>query len=173
MRLNARATLSLGMVIHELATNASKYGAFSRPEGRVSVRWSRVDEGEGEEFRLVWQGERRSGGKSALARGFRHAIDAFDGRGLLLRQHREQLGTGRSSPRCGPCHGMQQPKWTMTVTWTPSAMRILYLEDEAIIAMETVETLRDMGFEQIDMAYSLPAAESSWPRHCPTSPCST
>ncbi|RHZ96153.1 PAS domain S-box protein [Cereibacter sphaeroides] len=55
MRLNARATLSLGMVIHELATNASKYGAFSRPEGRVSVRWSRVDEGEGEEFRLVWQ----------------------------------------------------------------------------------------------------------------------
>ncbi|WP_443210156.1 chemotaxis protein CheB [Rhodobacter sp. NSM] len=55
MRLNARATLSLGMVVHELATNASKYGAFSRPEGRVSVRWSRVDEGEGEEFRLVWQ----------------------------------------------------------------------------------------------------------------------
>ncbi|WP_328600631.1 response regulator [Cereibacter sphaeroides] len=45
------------------------------------------------------------------------------------------------------------------MTWTPSAMRILYLEDEAIIAMETVETLRDMGFEQIDMAYSLPAAE--------------
>lgn len=47
----------------------------------------------------------------------------------------------------------------MTVTWTPSAMRILYLEDEAIIAMETVETLRDMGFERIDMACSLPAAE--------------
>ncbi|PTR19986.1 response regulator receiver domain-containing protein [Cereibacter azotoformans] len=45
------------------------------------------------------------------------------------------------------------------MTWTPSAMRILYLEDEAIIAMETVETLREMGFEQIDMAYSLPAAE--------------
>lgn len=62
MRLNARATLSLGMVIHELATNASKYGAFSRPEGRVAVRWSRVDEGEGEEFRLVWQ---ESGGPPA------------------------------------------------------------------------------------------------------------
>ena len=47
----------------------------------------------------------------------------------------------------------------MTVTWTPSAMRILYLEDEAIIAMETVEVLRDMGFTEISMAYSLPMAE--------------
>lgn len=64
MRLNARATLSLGMVIHELATNASKYGAFARPEGKVSVRWSRVDEGEGEEFRLVWQ---ESGGPAVNA----------------------------------------------------------------------------------------------------------
>ncbi len=47
----------------------------------------------------------------------------------------------------------------MTVTWTPSDMRILYLEDEAIIAMETVEVLKDMGFTDIDMAYSLPMAE--------------
>lgn len=45
------------------------------------------------------------------------------------------------------------------MTWTPSAMRILYLEDEAIIAMETVEVLKDMGFTSIDMAYSLPMAE--------------
>lgn len=64
MRLNARATLSLGMVIHELATNASKYGAFSRPEGRVSVRWSRVDDGEGEQFVLRWD---ESGGPPVSA----------------------------------------------------------------------------------------------------------
>ncbi|WP_248633200.1 HWE histidine kinase domain-containing protein [Cereibacter changlensis] len=55
MRLNARATLSLGMVVHELATNASKYGAFSRPDGKVAVRWSRVDDGEGEQFVLRWE----------------------------------------------------------------------------------------------------------------------
>lgn len=36
--------LSLGLAVHELATNASKYGALSRPGGRLSVHWRLVAE---------------------------------------------------------------------------------------------------------------------------------
>lgn len=43
--------------------------------------------------------------------------------------------------------------------WTPPDLRILYLEDEAIIAMETSQVLRDLGFLKIAEAASLAGAE--------------
>ncbi len=52
LRLRAEAVQPLGMVFHELATNAAKHGALSVPGGRVRVAW-RVDEAAGM-VRIQW-----------------------------------------------------------------------------------------------------------------------
>lgn len=39
MRLEPRAAVAFALALHELGTNATKYGALSAPNGRVSVRW--------------------------------------------------------------------------------------------------------------------------------------
>lgn len=55
VELPPRVAVALGLALHELATNALKYGALSNEVGRVGVSWSV----EGRRLRLVW---RESGG---------------------------------------------------------------------------------------------------------------
>ena len=49
--LAPKAALSLSLAVHELATNAAKFGAFSQPSGRVSVRWILTKDGG---IKLCW-----------------------------------------------------------------------------------------------------------------------
>jgi two-component system CheB/CheR fusion protein len=53
--LTPKAGLSLAMAVHELATNAAKYGALSVPEGRLSISWQSVTDTERQSLRIVWQ----------------------------------------------------------------------------------------------------------------------
>ena len=54
VRLSPTSALSLGMGFHELATNASKYGALSVPDGRIEVRWTE-EHPQGRGIRLSWR----------------------------------------------------------------------------------------------------------------------
>ncbi|MDB5470464.1 MAG: hypothetical protein JWR84_2024 [Caulobacter sp.] len=50
-RVGPRAALAISMALHELATNALKYGALSGASGRVSVSWTPTDDG----LELTWR----------------------------------------------------------------------------------------------------------------------
>jgi two-component sensor histidine kinase len=50
LRLSAASAQAVGLALHELATNAGKYGALSMDAGRLDVGWGT----EGETFTMSW-----------------------------------------------------------------------------------------------------------------------
>ncbi|MBS0251243.1 MAG: PAS domain S-box protein [Proteobacteria bacterium] len=54
IELKPRVAVHLGLALHELGTNARKYGALKVPEGRLSVTWHLADHGADPELELTW-----------------------------------------------------------------------------------------------------------------------
>jgi len=90
------ASVTLSLCLHELATNAAKYGALSTSDGRINLGWKRTDnnDAEGPVIEMVWQ---ERGGPSVVepkASGFgtRFIRSAIQGglRGSLKPNWREE-----------------------------------------------------------------------------------
>jgi PAS domain S-box-containing protein len=62
--LPAAATQTLAMVLHELVTNAARYGALSTPHGRVEVSWSLAGGADAADLSIDW---REIGGPAVAA----------------------------------------------------------------------------------------------------------
>jgi two-component sensor histidine kinase len=62
LRLGPKSAVAFSMAVHELCTNAIKYGALSRESGHVDVRWSAAD------GRFRWQWRERGGPPVAAPR---------------------------------------------------------------------------------------------------------
>jgi two-component sensor histidine kinase len=55
MTIKGEVAQALGMAVHELATNAGKYGALSNESGRVDIRWGPIDpKGGKRRFEFKW-----------------------------------------------------------------------------------------------------------------------
>ena len=55
VRLPADSAFSFSMALHELATNANKYGALSAPDGRLAIECGSVPDALGHKAVLVWK----------------------------------------------------------------------------------------------------------------------
>jgi len=85
LRLTPQMAVALSMALHELCTNAAKYGALSGPAGRVTVRWSVTGHNGTGRLLLRWteQGgppvqppKRRGFGSRLIERGIAHELGA-------------------------------------------------------------------------------------------------
>lgn len=94
--LKPEAAQNLGLALHELATNAAKFGALSVPAGRVSITWIRHEGAADNSVELDWREQlgpkvkvrRKKGfGTMVIERNLARALDAkvdmdFDPDGL-------------------------------------------------------------------------------------------
>lgn len=64
--LDARQVLSIGMILHELITNAAKYGALADPDGRIAIDWRC----EGGSVAMRWKESGLSGIEAPAREGF-------------------------------------------------------------------------------------------------------
>jgi two-component system CheB/CheR fusion protein len=87
--LRDRAAEIFALALHELATNAVKYGALSQPKGRVSVTWRVLQTGAGGRLSLEW---RESGVPALDPAPARHGF----GRDLIERGLPYELGAATS-----------------------------------------------------------------------------
>jgi PAS domain S-box-containing protein len=83
LRLRPKVALSLGMTLHELATNASKYGALSVESGRVAICWSTASVDGKPSIEISWQEsggppvrprERKGFGSRLIEQGLAHEL---------------------------------------------------------------------------------------------------
>jgi PAS domain S-box-containing protein len=83
-QLAPRTAISFTLAIHELATNAVKYGALSAPTGQVSFHWRVDGDGDGARFHAEW---RESGGPAVTGGGRRGFGSRLIEQGLAAETH--------------------------------------------------------------------------------------
>lgn len=165
--LTPKAALSLSLVVHELATNAAKFGSLSQAKGRVSVSWRVSDN---RSLILTW---RESGGPQVVPptrRGF----------GSTLIDRALALETGGSStidyaptgvvceimlPESALVESGEKPvapverlELPVPTRESPDKPRILIVEDSSLVILEMVAMLELLSWTVVGPATRLDEA---------------
>ena len=70
----ADASQAIGLVLHELATNAVKYGALSSSSGRIAISWTVDDKAEAGGLTLDWREKDGPPVTAPQQTGFGHVV---------------------------------------------------------------------------------------------------
>ncbi len=66
VQLGPKSAQLVALMLHELATNATKHGALGEPDGQAALRWSTHDE----QLELSWTEQGSPGASPTLGKGF-------------------------------------------------------------------------------------------------------
>jgi PAS domain S-box-containing protein len=169
--LTPRAANALSLGLHELATNAVKFGALSVDTGRVDIRWTRTRDGG---FELIWN---ESGGPTVsppARRGFGSTLlEQVTSRELNGQTSIEYHPAGvHAVLRAGAAAVAPRPETvpeapvarvveTVSTSSGPTSLKgfkVLIVEDAVLLALELETGLSEAGAEIVGPAYELEEA---------------
>ncbi|MBI1360056.1 MAG: PAS domain S-box protein [Alphaproteobacteria bacterium] len=154
--LSPAVAQTIGLVLHELATNAAKHGALSHFEGEVHVAWRVSDTGD---LEIVWR-------EKSPVPPFQHGRRGF-GFTMLEQSIEKQLG-GRwridSTNEGFVCMiTLPQGDTASNQVQDPAAasptLQVLLVEDEPLIALGLEQELAELGISVTSVAGRLAEAE--------------
>ncbi|MBL6081964.1 GAF domain-containing protein [Belnapia sp. T18] len=159
-----QALTVLALVIHELATNAAKYGALSDRHGTVDVRWVLQADNT---LLLQWRERggppvnppnRRGFGTTVIERSI-----PFELQGQAeVRYLREGLEADFTVPARFVQIGVESQQTAPVLPRRTQPLRVsgiaMVLEDSTLLAMDAEEILLDLGFDKVEVVGTVPAA---------------
>ena len=174
--LPARDAVTLALLIHELATNAAKYGSWSTDQGRVEISWQPTvrDGGPERELELTWRerggpaGEATGGGAASAARSSKalsgsiptpRSISGSNRRGVecVIRLPARRLAHGGVSDGLRPDEAAGEADL--------SGLPVLVVEDEPVLRLELAQILERAGADVVGPAATIEAAEQLVAQH--------
>jgi len=162
VQLSPQGALHIALIVHELGTNANKYGALSTPAGRIAVSWQ-VEDGL---LHLRWEERGGPPVKAPSKRGF--------GTTLIERSVRAEGGSAHIAYGADgiawditmalPSPTAESERWSAAPVSTPApsrapaaprggnrldGLRLLVIEDEPLVALQLANALEDAGADVV------------------------
>ncbi|WP_417523190.1 HWE histidine kinase domain-containing protein [Marinovum sp.] len=169
LEVTAAAAQTIGLALHELATNAAKFGALSTPEGEVRLCWAVAARGPEEKFSLEW---RESGGPDVATperRGFGATMTGHLVRSSLNGEvetiyAKTGLIWRLACPAGGVIEDPFPPRPPLSGTEgsvdTKPDNTVLVVDDEPLIALDIAEGLDRAGYKVLGPANSVAQART-------------